>query len=428
MTVHEGSESVQPSEVSCAFCGKKELTEVIDFGDMALAGGFLKEQDFVSEQKYPLKICFCAHCFAVQVEKDIDPDVLFGHYFYFSSAIRTLREHFTEYAIETTKRFLSSPKTASVLEIGCNDGILLSPFANQGVGTVIGVDPARRVTDTIADSRVHVINDYFTTAVADDVKERFGAINLVVANNAYAHIRDINGVTTAIQQVLADDGVFMFEVHYLGKILDEFQYDMMYHEHLYYYSLLALDAHLARFGMLIFDVKPIPIHGGSIRYYACKKDSYHSKEVTPAVSAMREHELARGYDKAETYRAFAKDCTQRRKELMTILESLRAQGKTIAGYGASGRANTIIQYCGIDKEHLDYIIDDAPAKKGFYTPGSHFLIKGNDVLDSNPPDYVLVFAWAFLNEIAVKCKSFISAGGLFIVPLPEVKIFPENSK
>jgi len=347
---------------------------------------------------------------------------MFANYFYFSSAIRTLREHFVDYATEVVARFLDQPQLSTVVEIGCNDGVLLKPLADQGVGTPIGVDPATNILKAIDDARVHVVNDFFGDKVAEQILQRFGKTDLVVANNVFAHIPDINGVTAGINKILKDDGVFVFEVHYLGKIIQDLQYDMIYHEHLYYYSLLALENHFARHGMVVFDIKPIPIHGGSMRYYVCKKGSRHSRMISNRVALLRNDERALGYDKAETYQRFASDCDLRRQQLMETIGKLRAKGRTIAGYGASGRANTIIQYCGIGTEHLECMIDDAPAKHGYYTPGSHLLIRSNEILRTEPPDYLLIFAWAFFNEIAAKCSDYLANGGRLVVPLPDVRV------
>ena len=302
-----------PSDRRCAFCGHDDLNEVIDFGEVALAGAFLKQSDFQQERKYPLRVCFCPKCHAVQVTDKVDPAIMFANYFYFSSAIRTLREHFVDYATEVVARFLDQPQLSTVVEIGCNDGVLLKPLADQGVGTPVGVDPATNILKAIDDARVQIVNDYFGDKVADQILQRFGKADLVVANNVFAHIPDINGVTAAINKILKDDGVFVFEVHYLGKIIQDLQYDMIYHEHLYYYSLLALENHFARHGMVVFDIKPIPIHGGSMRYYVCKKGSRHSRTVSNRVALLRSDERALGYDKAETYRRFASDCDLRRE-------------------------------------------------------------------------------------------------------------------
>lgn len=412
--------------IPCSFCAERTLIELIDFGDVALAGGFLKQEDFAAEKKYPLRVCFCKNCYAVQVSEKIDPAVLFKNYFYFSSAIGTLRNHFAEYAKEVVERFLPQPSEATVLEFGSNDGVLLAPLAQAKVGTVVGIDPATNVVETAKFPGINIVNDYFNESLVPTLLTTFGKADMILANNVFAHISDINSTTAAIAQILKDDGVFIFEVHYVGNIIDGLQYDFIYHEHLYYYSLLALQNHLERHGMVIFDVKAIPIHGGSYRYYAAKNGSVYTRQVSEAVAALRKDELARGYDKPDAYMRFAAAVAQRRDELMVLIEKFRTEGKTIVGYGASGRANTMIQYCGIDNRHLLYMIDDAPAKHGFYTPGSHLLIRGNDALHEQP-DYVLIFAWAFYEEIAKKCAEYLSQGGTFVLPLPNVRVLDTKS-
>ena len=414
------------SGLRCSYCDSTKMSEIMDFGRVALAGAFVKPEQFTSEATYPLRLYFCCDCFAVQVIDKVSATVLFQDYFYFSSSIKTLRDHFREYAAEVTTRFLE-PGTSTVIEFGCNDGILLRPLADQGIRTVIGVDPATNVVKTIDDSRVTVFNDFFTEAVVDQIVAKYGKADLVMANNVYAHIPDIQGVTRAVRAALKDDGVFIFEVHYLGKVINEMQYDMIYHEHLYYYSLLSAVNHFARYDMMIFDIKAIPIHAGSMRFYVCRKDSKHARSVSPVVTRLRDEEVARGFDRAETFQRFAADVAERRSDLMGLLNGLRAKGKRVAGYGASGRANTMIQYCGIDHSHLEYVIDDAPAKQGYYTPGSHFLIRPSTVLQqAGAPDYLLLFAWSFLDEISKKNESYLENGGRMIVPLPEVRVAPPS--
>lgn len=398
------------------------MTKIIDFGEVALAGAFLTLEQFASEARYPLRLYFCNDCFAVQIIDKVNPNVLFKNYFYFSSAIRTLREHFVDYATEVTSRFLD-PENSTVIEFGCNDGVLLGPLADQKIRTVIGVDPATNIVKTINDPRITIVNDFFNERVAETMVADHGKADMVVANNVYAHISDIQGITRAIKNVLNDDGIFVFEVHYLGKIINELQYDMIYHEHLYYHSLLALINHFARYDMMVFDVKPVQIHAGSMRYYVCKKRSRHSSSVSAQVTALKDEELANGYHRAETYARFAADVADRKEKLMDLLTRLKDKGSSIAGYGASGRANTMIQYCGIDHRYLDYMIDDAPAKLELYTPGSHFLIQPRSILERPPrPDYLLIFAWSFFNEIAKKCADYLDGGGRMIVPLPNVQI------
>jgi methylation protein EvaC len=398
------------------------MTEIINLGQVALAGAFLKPEDFSSEGFYPLRLYFCSDCFAVQVIDKVSANVLFEKYFYFSSSIRTLREHFQNYAAEVTARFLK-PESSTVIEFGCNDGVLLRPLADQRIRTVIGVDPATNVVETIDDSRITVINDFFNEAVSEKIIADHGKADMVVANNVYAHIPDIQGVTRAVRNVLDDEGVFVFEVHYLGKIVNELQYDMIYHEHLYYYSLLGLMNHFDRYDMMVFDVKAVPIHAGSMRYYVCKKGTKRGSSVSPEVTALKKAEHANEFHRLETYARFASGVAERKERLMDLLARLKLEGKRVAGYGASGRANTIIQYCGINHRQLEYMIDDAPAKSGFYTPGSHFLIHPSSVLEQpSPPDYLLVFAWSFLDEIVKKCTKYLGSGGRIIVPLPDVKV------
>lgn len=412
----------------CSFCDGSHLTEIVNFGEVALAGAFLKPESFADEQTYLLRLWFCHDCYGVQVADHAPPAALFNdRYFYFSSSIGTLRDHFKTYAQDVAERFVT-PASATVLEFGCNDGVLLRPLADQGMRTVIGVDPATNVVATIDDPRVTVINDFFTEAVAERIVAEHGPVDVVMANNVYAHISDIQGTTRAIKQVLGDDGVFIFEVHYLGKVLGELQYDMIYHEHLYYYSLLSAMKHFERYGMMVFDLKAIPIHAGSIRFYVCKNGSRHSAHVSDAVRELEAEERAKGFDRVETFHRFAADIAQHRDDLLALLGRLRGGGAQIAGYGASGRANTIIQFCGLTTEHLDFMIDDAPAKQGYFTPGSHIEIRSSAIL-SEParPDYVLVFAWSFFDEIVRRNQAYIESGGGMIVPLPQVKVVEHSA-
>ncbi|WP_295431732.1 class I SAM-dependent methyltransferase [uncultured Thiodictyon sp.] len=409
------------SRSQCAFCASPHLALVEDFGQVALAGGFLKPEEFAEEERFPMRLYFCEDCFAVQLVDVVDPAVLFKRYFYFSSAIRTLREHFVDYATEVVSRFLV-PEQATVVEIGCNDGILLKPIADQGVRTVIGVDPATNVVAQIDDPRIRIVNDFFSATTSRQILEEYGAADLIVANNVFAHIADIAGVAGAVKALLKDNGVFVFEVHYLGKIILGMQYDMVYHEHLYYYSLLALENFFARLGMVIFDVKSIQIHAGSMRYYVCKEGSDHARAVSCRVGNLREEERRQGFDRHETFVRFASDIYSRKLALLALLTRLRSEGKRVVGYGASGRANTIIQYCGITHEHMEYMVDDAGAKHGFFTPGSHFEIRPSSSLQDDPPDYLLLFAWGYYSEIAEKHRSFFGAGGRMILPLPDVRV------
>lgn len=394
----DSASQLKQGGITCAFCDSCKIHKIMDFGNVALAGAFLKPDDFTDEKLYPLRLFFCEDCYALQVVDQVDPKILFKNYFYCSSSISTLRTHFENYAECITKRF----NPTSVVEIGCNDGVLLRPLEKR-VEKVIGVDPAN-----IANG-LNIINDFFSEKVAHDITREHGLIDLVIANNVYAHIQDIQGVTRAIRDILKPDGVFVFEVHSLSKMIELGQYDWVYHEHLYYYSLLSLEKHFERYGMRIFDVENTGLHAGSRRYYVCKDDH----QVSDDVEEIRQRELRQGLDSLKTFQYFAENADQQKTALMSLLNDIRSQGKKIVGYGACGRANTMIQYCGITHEHMEYIIDDAPAKHGFFTPGSHFEVKPRT---DNIPDYILVFAWSFLADIIPRCVADL------IIPLPNVHI------
>jgi len=379
---------------SCSFCGSPTHL-VHDFGNVALAGGFLKTEKFSEERKYRLRLCYCHNCHAVQLADRVEPDAMFRDYFYFSSANETIRRHFRKYADEIVERF--HPR--KVIEVGCNDGVLMSPLLEHGVN-VIGVDPS----STVPKGR-RIVNDYFTPEVA----RKIGKVDMVIANNVFAHIDDIKTATRAVSEALKDDGVFVMEVHYLGDMLEGLQFDWIYHEHIYYYSLMSLEKHLANYGMRVFDVKRVKTHGGSMRYYVCKD----VREESPEVLKLRDYEKAAGLDKFETFERFSKRIDEYRDALRTELT-----GKRVVGYGASGRANAVIQYCGLD---MAYMIDDAPAKRGFYTPGSHVPIYGREQLDKDKPERLIVFAWGYLDEIMAKCDLPM------LIPFPEIRLI-ENRK
>jgi methylation protein EvaC len=310
----------------CRFCQSSKVNMIMDFGDVALAGGFLTKAQFANEQKFPLQVAFCSDCYLLQIKNHVPPELLFKDYFYFSSAITTLKNHFRNYAEEVTARFLNK-QTATVLEIGCNDGVLATPLADLGIKTVIGVDPATNVVKTVANPRVHVVNAFFTEALADKVQGEFGQVDLIAANNVYAHVDDMHDLTRGIAKLLAPEGVFVFEVHYIQNLLEEYQYDMIYHEHLFYYSLLALDNFMARFDMEIFDVKPVAIHAGSMRYYVRRKGHRANEPVSTAVLELRKQERAKKYDHVETYENYAREVEKTKIDLMGLIEQLKGKNK-----------------------------------------------------------------------------------------------------
>ena len=424
---------------TCRFCGSPDLAQVLDFGAVPLAGGFLAEDQIAAEKVYPLSLQFCRGCTLVQVGDAVSGETLFHNYFYFSSSIQTLVGHFAEFADEIVGRF-ARPSEAFVVEIGSNDGVLLKPLAERGV-RALGVDTATNVVASIkglggrqgngqgnglGDRQgdtppFTVVNDFFTEAVAKRIRAEHGPADSIVSSYSLAHIDDMADVMRGVKALLAPDGHFVFEVYYLGALLGELQYDMVYHEHVNYYSMAALTRFFATFGLEFFDVKELPLRGGTLRYYV-RNAGAPGPPVADSVEELIEREHERGLDSLDTYLAFAKRVETSRTELMATLADLKREGKEIAGYGASGRATTIMSYCGIDARHLSYVVDDAPAKHGFFTPGSHLEIKPWSAAEASPPDYMLLFAWSFADEVIEKRAGYLAGGGKFIIPLPEVRI------
>lgn len=409
----------------CRFCQGKSLVKILDFGNVPLAGGFLKEADFTSEKFYPLELNFCQDCFLIQVSNVVPAGVLFKNYFYFSSAIKTLVEHLADFAEETTERFLRGRQSPSVFEIGCNDGVMLKPFARLGVKAV-GIDPATNVVNSIDSKDITVINDFFTEEAAKKIGAKYGQFDAILSSYSFAHIDDMTSVIRGAKALLRDDGVFIFEVYYLGTLIEEMQYDMIYHEHMSYYSLKSLEIFLKEYGMEIFDIKFTPgVRSGAVRFYA-RNTGCRREPVSDAVKEMMRNEDIRGYGKVETFLGYAGKVNKTREQLMGLLSRLKKEGKTIIGYGASGRGTTIMNYCGIDTGFLDYVVDDAPAKHGFFTPGTHVPIKPWEFTKEGEfPEYALLFAWSFISEVKKRRADYLKAGGKFIVPLPEVNIVSE---
>ncbi|MFZ5447622.1 MAG: class I SAM-dependent methyltransferase [Thermodesulfobacteriota bacterium] len=411
---------------SCRFCGSKNMEKVLDFGNLPLAGGFIKKDDFANEKFYPLSLDLCHDCFLVQISNIVPAEVLFKeNYFFFSSQIQSLVDHFISFAKEIKLRFLSDISQPSVFELGCNDGPLLKPLAELGVRAV-GVDPATNVVNSIKSTSFSVINDFFSEKLANKIKSQFGCFDIFASSYSFAHIDNMIDIMKGVKCLLKENGVLIFEIYYLGTLIDELQYDMIYHEHMSYYSLKTLQTFLSNFEMEVFDLQYIPgIRSGSVRFYA-RNIGQRSEEISPAVFKMIEYEENKGFNKVETYKNFSKRVADNRRELLDLLNNLKKENKTIFGYGASGRGTIIMNYCGIDGQYLDFVVDDAPSKQGFYTPGTHVWITSWDSIQKGRlPDYALLFAWAFTYEVLKKRREYIKNGGKFIIPLPKVRVFPD---
>lgn len=409
----------------CRFCFNPRIVPVIDLGFTPLAGGFIDKKMLSSimqkEKFYPLILSFCSNCFLLQTNAVIDAKILFKNYFYHSSSIKTLVNHF-ENLFEDIKQYINPIYSTNFLvEIGCNDGSVIHFALKKGL-QALGVDPATNIVRPLIKKGVPIMNDYFDESVANKIVKKYGKANIIFSSNTLAHIEDMHTVFNGIKHLLTSDGVFIFETHYLGNLIKEFQYDMIYHEHQYYYSLITLRKFLINFGLEIFDIQHIPIHGGSMRYFVQHKKNNKYK-INIEVKKLLNEEKKQKFDKVETFLLYNQQIKKRRQELIKLIKRLKGQKKQIVGYGASGRATIIMNYCNLNNNYLDYIVDDAPAKQGNYTPGMHIPIVTSSMLSSKKrPDYVVLFAWSFFKEIKEKNNDFISAGGTFIIPLPKLKL------
>ncbi len=410
---------------SCRFCLSIDIETVIDLGIVPPAGGFLKSKRlFNDENQYPLTLVFCKNCFLLQSNNVIEKDIIFKNYFYYSSVAKTLVDHF-ESAGEELIDELHRKSNPFVLEIGSNDATLIKFLVKKGVKTV-GVDPAENILKKKKKKGLPLINDYFTNSLAKKIAKKYGQADRIVSFNTLAHIENMHDVFQGINTLLKKDGVLFFEVHYIGNLIHDMQYDMIYHEHQYYYSLHTLKNFLNLHKMEVFDVKPIQIHRGSMRYYVQKKNG-GKNTIKKSVKSLLQFEKKQKLIYVNTFIKYNSEIKSTKNDLVSLLKNLKQKNMKIAGYGASGRGTIISNYCGINYEFLEYVIDDASAKQGAYMPGTHVkIVSAGSLYSKNRPDYVLLFAWSFYNEIAKKHKKFLDNGGKFIIPLPKVKIIDKK--
>ena len=324
--------------------------------------------------------------------------------------------HFNSNAREFSK-FL--PKKSFVVEIGSNDGSFLKAIEKKGA-SILGVDPSVNVSKKANENKIPTLNEFFSEKVAEKIIQKHGQADLIFSSNTLAHIRNMHTVLKGITKLLKDDGRLIFEVHYLPDLINKLQYDMIYHEHEYYYSLLSLNNFLTKFGLKIYDAKKIPIHGGSIQVYTTKNMNVNQ---TPRLLKLIKLEKEQKIDKLKTYHVFNNSIKKTRDDLQKMIDILKKNKKTVMGYGASGRGTIMANYCKLNVKKMKFVIDDAPAKIGNYLPGTHQEIISSEILRSDKgPDYVILFAWSFANEIVNKNKEYLKSGGKFIIPLPNPRI------
>ena len=403
----------------CRFCSSKKLVKIIDMGPMPLAGDYLLKKNIGKEKYYPLRIYFSQKCSLVQVLDVIAPNILFNDYRYLSSV--GLKAHFKSYADEMVKGFLK--KGDFIVEIGSNDGVLLLPLKLLGMD-VLGIDPAKNVAKIAEKKGVQTIVDYFGVKISKSILTIKGKAEAILANNVLAHIDNVNDVFKGIKLLLKPEGILVFEVQYLLDLINSLQYDFFYNEHLSYYTIVSLNPLMEKYDMEIFDVKKIPIHSGSIRVYVKFKNNI-KLNIKSSVKKLLDIEKGNEVLNEKDLKKFAVKVGKHKISLVNYLVKLKRKGERIVGYGASGRGNVLLNYCGITNNYIDYIVDESPERYGRFTPGTHIPIVKPEVFRKDKVKYCLLLAWNYKDMILSKEKEFVKKGGKFILPLPRIRLIPK---
>lgn len=403
---------------TCHACGGANLELFLSLGEVPLANSFLTaEQLGMAEPRFPLEVFFCSDCSLVQLLHVVDPEVLFSNYAYRTGTNETIAAHNAALASAVVSELRLASEDL-VAEVASNDGSLLQCFRRHGVRTV-GIEPARNIAQIAREAGIETVNEFFDQDTAARFARKYGLAAAVLANNVLAHVDATAEFLAACKSILRPEGRVIIEVPYLVEMLERLEYDTIYHEHLCYFSVTALMRLFEEAGLALDRVDRVDIHGGSLRLWARHADSAGHAE---AVRSRADAETAAGLTQLRTYQEFAGRVERHRDELRRLLQRLKGEGKSVVGYGAPAKGNTLLCYCGIGTDLVSYTVDRSPLKIGLHTPGTHIPIFSTDRIFSDQPDYVLILAWNFAPEIMEFLRSYQERGGRFILPIPEPTI------
>lgn len=401
----------------CRSCGSKNLLLFLQLGPTPVPNGFLKAYHrHRAEKFYPLDVCFCKDCGLVQLAHVVSPKVMFKNYVYIPSTSETMRTHFVSLAKQAVKK-TGAREGDLVLDIGSNDGTLLKSFKKLKM-KILGVDPAENLAKKANQEEVETICSLFTKELAKKIRREHGEARIITATNVVAHVHDLHDFLEGIKTLLSGEGLFIAEFPYLIDLIDRVEFDTIYQEHLSYFSITPFKELLKKHNLSLVDIQRLSVHGGSIRVFVSKKPMKESREVRKLLQLEKKREILN----PQTYLKFRRKVDKIRHELVQQLWALRLKNKRIVGYGASAKGNVMLNYCRIGPETLDYIVDSIPYKQGKFTPGMHIPIFPESKLLEDQPDYALLLAWNFTDEIIKKQSEYRKRGGKFILAVPKLTI------
>ncbi|MCA1708004.1 MAG: class I SAM-dependent methyltransferase [Actinobacteria bacterium] len=414
----EGGATEEAAVIQCRSCAARLTRTFVDLGVMPLANAYLTREQLAGERSYPLHARVCEKCLLVQVDAVVSAEELFSDYAYFSSYSDSWLDHARRFSEKATRE-LSLNDESLVIEIASNDGYLLKNFRECGI-PVLGVEPASNVAKVAVDSGVPTVVEFFGLQTADRLASRGKQANLVVANNVVAHVPDLHGFLAGIPLLLEPEGVFSVEVPHVRELIEQVQFDTIYHEHFSYFSLLVLEQALESHGLRVFDVERLPTHGGSLRVWACHVGA--TRPTSGRVAEARQLERQSGLYDLETYLRFSEAVDRCRDGFLEFIGRASLEEKSIVAYGAAAKGSTFLNYCKVSSADIPYVVDRSPHKQGHFLPGSHLPVEAPERLRDTKPDYVLLLPWNLRDEVMTQVSFIRDWGGRLVTAIPRIAV------